>query len=1240
MRVGGALGVLAMARDTYNPGSGGSSVLLVTGPEPVALPEGLSGFTGDLTRAGRDLLVEMPDGTALRLVDYFTHGAPDLVHANDAVLPGAVAERLAGPLAPGQYAQAGGADLGAPIGQVETLEGSAEVQRADGTVVALRVGTEIFANDLVTTGEGSTAALTFLDGTVFTLAADSRMLIDNLIYDPNGGQNASGFNLIQGGFVFIAGAIAPTGNMEVTTPTASMGIRGTTVSVEIRTDEGVTRVQVALNPDPDGGLGRIELFDLQGNLLGTITTTDISWIVSPVEGETRVLERSFAPDSPESALLDTAIRAFQSAITRAQSGSATQTDGSGTPDVILDFGEDGTFDENIFGDDEGGDALIDLIRYIVDGDDTVTLPNLAPVAVPIDAGSVAETAAPVVIDLLAGQRDPNGDTLSIADVTVTAGGTAVAFTLDGTVVTIDPAQFIGLGTGEQADITIRYSLSDGTLSVENTATLTVTGVNTAPEASPIDAGTVAETADPVVIDLLVGATDAEGDTLSVQDVVVTVGEGTATFSLEGGVLTLDPAQFVGLGAEESAQVSISYRISDGENLIENTATLTVTGVNTAPEATPIDAGTVAETADPVVIDLLAGATDADGDTLSVQDVVVTVGEGTASFSLEGGVLTLDPAQFVGLGAEESAEVSISYRISDGENVIDNTATLTVTGVNTAPEATPIDAGTVAETADPVVIDLLANATDAEGDTLSVQDVVVTVGEGTATFSLEGGVLTLDPGQFGDLEPGETRSVSIAYRISDGAHLVDATASLTVEGTNTAPVVADVTIPAATVLAGGGFDASPDFDGWTASTGTTGLTSVSFSNAGVDRSGTALSDGDDAVAVLRFSGTASSFGGTGSGPTLTSDLVAVQAGDTLRVTYDLIAGASTGTWDNGGMIAELVDGSGTVVETLFSDAVTVGSSTGLQTLDLTLTQTGTYGVRFTLQSTDGTFGGVVGAELRIGEATLTRAGATESAPYSFDAALLTDGASDPDGGTVALLSVAGTSTAGARVSLADGRISYDPDGAWDHLAAGETGTDTFTFMVSYGQGGTTTATATITVAGEGAGAELFAGAPLLDDLITLPDLSGFEAVIVNGFSGVDTAAFTAGPADPFGTVDLRGIEVLDLTNGAADDVTVTLADLLGMSDEADTRLQALLGDPVDAAGGVYRTILGEAGDTIRLAPSAGVNVGILPDGDGQAGGSYGGHTDVSVWQFTDSGTGEVLARLAIDDDVTTHLVAPT
>jgi VCBS repeat-containing protein len=1138
MRVGGGLGVLAMARDTYNPGSGGSSVLLVTGPDPVALPEGLSGFTGDLTRAGRDLLVEMPDGTALRLVDYFTHGAPDLVHANEAVLPGAVAERLAGPLAPGQYAQAGGADLGAPIGQVETLEGSAEVQRADGTVVALRVGTEIFANDLVTTGEGSTAALTFLDGTVFTLAADSRMLIDNLIYDPNGGHNASGFNLIQGGFVFIAGAIAPTGNMEVTTPTASMGIRGTTVSVEIRTDEGVTRVQVALNPDPDGGLGRIELFDLQGNLLGTITTTDISWIVSPVEGETRVLERSFAPDSPESALLDTAIRAFQSAITRAQSGSATQTDGSGTPDVILDFGEDGTFDEDIFGDDEGGDALIDLIRDILDGDDSVILPNLAPVAVPIDAGSVAETAAPVVIDLLAGQRDPNGDTLSIADVTVTAGETAVAFTLDGTVVTIDPAQFIGLGTGEQADITIRYSLSDGTLSVENTATLTVTGVNT------------------------------------------------------------------------------------------------------APEATPIDAGTVAETADPVVIDLLANATDAEGDTLSLQDVVVTVGEGTASFSLEGGVLTLDPAQFVGLGAEESSEVSISYRISDGENLIDNTATLTVTGVNTAPEVTPIDAGTVAETADRVVIDLLAGATDAEGDTLSVQDVVVTVGEGTATFSLEGGVLTLDPAQFGDLEPGETRSVSIAYRISDGAHLVDAAASLTVEGTNTAPVVADVTIPAATVLAGGGFDASPDFDGWTASTATTGLTSVSFSTAGVDRSGTALSDGDDAVAVLRFSGTASSFGGTGSGPTLTSDLVAVQAGDTLRVTYDLIAGASTGTWDNGGMIAELVDGSGTVVETLFSDAVTVGSSTGLQTLDLTLTQTGTYGVRFTLQSTDGTFGGVVGAELRIGEATLTRVGATESAPYSFDAALLTDGASDPDGGTVALLSVAGTSTAGARVSLAEGRISYDPDGAWDHLAAGETGTDTFTFTVSDGQGGTTTATATSTVAGEGAGAELFAGAPVLDDLITLPDLSGFEAVIVNGFTGVDTAAFTAGPADPFGTVDLRGIEVLDLTNGAADDVVVTLDDLLAMSDEADTRLQALLGDPVDAAGGVYRTILGEAGDTIRLAQTEGVDVGILPDGEGQAGGSYGGHTDVSVWQFTDSGTGEVLARLAIDDDVTTHVVSPT
>ncbi len=54
------------------------------------------------------------------------------------------------------------------------------------------------------------------------------MVLDELVYDPGGSDNSMLVNLVQGTFVFVAGQIAPTGEMEVQTPVATLGIRGTT----------------------------------------------------------------------------------------------------------------------------------------------------------------------------------------------------------------------------------------------------------------------------------------------------------------------------------------------------------------------------------------------------------------------------------------------------------------------------------------------------------------------------------------------------------------------------------------------------------------------------------------------------------------------------------------------------------------------------------------------------------------------------------------------------------------------------------------------------------------------------------------------------------------------------------------------------------------------------------------------------------------------------------------------------
>jgi len=159
---------------------------------------------------------------------------------------------------------------GDQIGQVATLQGSATVARG-GPAVALRVNDFILKNDALETGVSSTLGVTFDDETTFSLSANTRITINEFVYQQGGSGNAALFTVARGTAAFLASKVASTGDMKIATPIATMGIRGTTGVVDVPEAGTTGEPRIKLYADADGHVGRIEVFDRQGARLGILS---------------------------------------------------------------------------------------------------------------------------------------------------------------------------------------------------------------------------------------------------------------------------------------------------------------------------------------------------------------------------------------------------------------------------------------------------------------------------------------------------------------------------------------------------------------------------------------------------------------------------------------------------------------------------------------------------------------------------------------------------------------------------------------------------------------------------------------------------------------------------------------------------------------------------------------------------------------------------------------------------------
>ena len=162
---------------------------------------------------------------------------------------------------------------------------------------------DVYLNDVLQTSANSTLGVTFNDATTFNLTANARMTVDSYVYEDGGKKNAALFDITKGTVAFVAAAVAKTGDMKITTPTATLGIRGTTGLVEV--PEGAAagsanNVAIKLYPDADGRVGRIEVNDRAGARLGFLTQGASGFTIRPgAMGRVAALPLAISPQQAQ-----------------------------------------------------------------------------------------------------------------------------------------------------------------------------------------------------------------------------------------------------------------------------------------------------------------------------------------------------------------------------------------------------------------------------------------------------------------------------------------------------------------------------------------------------------------------------------------------------------------------------------------------------------------------------------------------------------------------------------------------------------------------------------------------------------------------------------------------------------------------------------------------------------------------------------------------------------------------------
>ncbi|MBS0510204.1 MAG: cadherin-like domain-containing protein [Proteobacteria bacterium] len=438
----------------------------------------------------------------------------------------------------------------------------------------------------------------------------------------------------------------------------------------------------------------------------------------------------------------------------------------------------------IFAGSESQDTIDHIVQVNVALEGATDFANLAEVqlanlsSAPNDAPVWDGTSAPLAglegqevtiyaTDLLTGWSDPNGNFLSVVNLTVANG--ALQDNNDGT-------WFFTPAAGFSGPVELSYLVSDGVLSTAATTSLSISGVNDAPLISMTGAGSTDEGA-PYSLVLSAIDPEAANDTLSYS---IDWGDGSDPQTLSATDLAQLGGQVTHVFADDAdgilnaTEKTISVTVTDAEGA-SATASKVVVVNNVAPTIALEGLNSVDE--DTSYSLTLAAVTDPGLDT--VQGYVVDWGDGTDPevYTTAGGVAHVfaNPGDYiisVGLGDEDG------YHQNAGSKSI----RVTLANDNAPPvvanETYAVHAGTTLNVA--TLAGLLANDTDADGDPLQVLN-FETPANGSLNVGTDGS-FTYTP------KAGFAGAELLSYTVSDGTAQVAGEFTINVE--NAAPIIAN------------------------------------------------------------------------------------------------------------------------------------------------------------------------------------------------------------------------------------------------------------------------------------------------------------------------------------------------------------------------------------------------------------------------------------------------------------------